>query len=77
LESVKICVQGISFREGVKSLYYNRNLELLRLLDEKRLDVYAYDSLIGQDEIEDLNLKFIQPDEADIVFDSFNLEIKV
>ena len=76
LESVKICVSGISFRKGVKSLYYSRNLELIKNLYEKGLDVYAFDPLVSKDEIEKLYLRFIQPDEADVVFDSFNLEIK-
>jgi UDP-N-acetyl-D-mannosaminuronic acid dehydrogenase len=76
LESVKICINGISFREGVKSLYYSRNLKLIKNLYEKGLNVYAFDPLVSRDEIEKLNLRFIQPDMADIVFDSFNLEIK-
>ncbi len=76
LESVKICINGISFREGVKSLYFSRNLKLIKNLYEKGLNVYAFDSLMSRNEIEKLNLRFIQPDRADIVFDSFKLEIK-
>jgi UDP-N-acetyl-D-mannosaminuronic acid dehydrogenase len=75
LNEVKICVKGITFREGVKSLYNSRNLALTKLLDEKGLDVYVYDELFTQDEFKQLNLAFARPDDVDIVFDAFRLEI--
>jgi UDP-N-acetyl-D-mannosaminuronic acid dehydrogenase len=77
LDAVKICVQGISFRKGVKSLYYSRNLALVKLLQDKGLDVYVSDPLLSQEEIEEMGLNFIHPSKADVVFDAFNLEIKV
>ncbi|MHA1505604.1 MAG: nucleotide sugar dehydrogenase [Candidatus Asgardarchaeia archaeon] len=77
LKDVKICVKGITFREGVKELYHSRNLELVRRLMEKGLNVFAYDELLSKEEIEDLGLKYIRPEDADVVFDSFNLIIKI
>ena len=41
LSEVKICIRGITFREGVKELYHSRNLALVRLLMSKGLDVYV------------------------------------
>jgi len=43
LSMVKICIKGITFREGVKEFYHSRNLALARLLSEKGLDVYVFD----------------------------------
>lgn len=77
LESVKICVNGISFREGVKSLYYSRNLKLVKNLDEKGLNVYAFDYLFSKKQIEELGLKFINPSKADLLFDSFSLTFEL
>ena len=39
LKAVKICVKGLTFREGVKELSHSRNLALAHLLLEKGLDV--------------------------------------
>jgi UDP-N-acetyl-D-mannosaminuronic acid dehydrogenase len=75
LNEIKICVKGITFREGVKSLYYSRNLALVKLLEKKGLDVYVYDDLFSESEIKKENLRFANPDEVDVVFDAFTLEI--
>jgi len=75
LDAVKICVKGITFRTGVKSLYYSRNLALVKLLQDKGLDVYASDPLLSQEEIEEMGLYFIHPSHADVVFDAFNVEV--
>ncbi|VUT28006.1 MAG: UDP-N-acetyl-D-mannosamine dehydrogenase [Candidatus Syntrophoarchaeum sp. GoM_oil] len=72
---VKICIKGITFRDGVKELYHSRNLALLRLLVEKGFDVYAYDELFEKRELEEIGLKFIDLKEADLVFDCFKLVI--
>lgn len=75
LEKVKICVKGITFRRGVKSLYRSRNLKLVQLLKDKNLDVYVYDELFTRKEIEKMNLSFSLPVNADVIFDSFTLEL--
>jgi UDP-N-acetyl-D-mannosaminuronic acid dehydrogenase len=75
LTEVKICVKGISFRKGVKSLYRSRNLSLVKLLKEKGLKVYVHDDLYTRDEIEQMNLSFATPDMVDIIFDPFTLEL--
>ncbi len=75
LNRVKICVKGITFREGVKELYHSRNLALARLLMEKGLDVHVYDELFGKDEVEAMGLKYSEPDEADLVFECAGLRI--
>jgi len=75
LMQVKICIKGISFRKGVKSVYRSRNLALAKLLKEKGLKVYVYDDLFTRDEIEKMNLTFSTPDIVDVVFDSFSLEL--
>jgi UDP-N-acetyl-D-mannosaminuronic acid dehydrogenase len=40
---------------------------------EKGLDVYVYDELFAEEEILGMGLKFIEPVEADFVFDGFKL----
>ncbi len=77
LQNVKVCINGISFRKGVKSMYYSRNIELIRSLEQKGVDVYAFDPLFGKHEIEEQNIRFIQPTEADVVFDAFQLTISL
>lgn len=61
---------------GVKSLYDSKNLALAKLLEKKRLDLYVYDEMYTKEEIMRLSLKFIEPEKADLAFDSFELVIK-
>ncbi len=75
LSEVKICIRGITFREGVKELYHSRNLALVRLLMSKGLNVYVYDDLFSKKEMEKLELKWIEPKDADIIFDAFALKL--
>lgn len=76
LGKIKICIKGITFRQGVKELYHSRNLALARHLLLKGLNVFVCDELYTKTEIERLNLKSIEPKDADIVFDSFRLVIE-
>jgi len=76
LNEVKICVKGISFREGVKELYHSRNLALAKLLMERGLDVYVYDELYSREEMGEMGLRWIEPEDADLVFDSFRLTLE-
>lgn len=73
LNEIKICVKGITFREGVKELYHSRNLALAKLLSEKGLIVYVYDELFSREEIEEIDLRYLDPEKADLIFDSFKL----
>jgi UDP-N-acetyl-D-mannosaminuronic acid dehydrogenase len=73
LSQVKICLKGITYRNGVKGLYHSRNLALAKLLAQKDLHVGVYDELFSKEEIERLGLKFMNPDGADLVFDCFEL----
>jgi len=75
LSEVKICIRGITFREGVKEIYHSRNLALAKLLKDKGLKIYVYDDLFTLEEVERLGFKWIEPEEADVVFDSFKLKI--
>lgn len=73
LGRVKICLKGITYRDGVKGIYHSRNLALARLLARKGLQVGVYDELFTQGEIDGLSLRFMNPDDADLVFDCFEL----
>jgi UDP-N-acetyl-D-mannosaminuronic acid dehydrogenase len=73
LSQVKICLKGITYRKGVKGLYHSRNLALAKLLARKELRVGVYDDLFSKEEIESLGLKFMNPVDADLVFDCFEL----
>jgi len=75
LSEVKICIRGITFREGVKELYHSRNLALAKLLMEKGLNVFVYDELFSNEEVEKLGLKYRKPEDVDIIFDAFELKI--
>jgi len=76
LNEIRICVRGITFREGVKELHHSRNLALVRLLMEKGLYVSVYDELLERDEIESMGLRSGKPDDADLVFDCFELTLQ-
>lgn len=74
LNQVKICIMGITYRKGVKGIYHSRNLALARLLKEKGLTIGVYDQLYSKEEIEDMDLTLLNPKDADLTFDCFQLE---
>ncbi len=76
LNDIKICIKGITFRKGVKEIYHSRNLALAKLLVKKGLNVGVYDELFTPEEIEKLGLRWRTPDEADLIFDCFELKIE-
>jgi UDP-N-acetyl-D-mannosaminuronic acid dehydrogenase len=76
LNSVKICVTGITFRKGVKSIMNSKNLELVNLLVKKGFTVSVYDEIFSREEIEQLGLQYGQPKDAEVVFDPFTLKIE-
>jgi len=75
LKEVRICIKGITFREGVKELYNSRNLALVKLLMKKGLGVYVYDEFFSKEDMKKMSLKPINLPEADFVFDCFTLKI--
>ncbi len=77
LSMVKICIKGITFREGVKEFYHSRNLALARMLAEKGLDVYAADPLLSEDMVRSKGLRYIRPEESDLIFDPFELKFTI
>ena len=76
LNEVKICIKWITFREGVKELYHSRNLVLAKILTEKGLDVFVYDEMFSKEEIKAIGLRFIEPEDADLIFNCFELKIE-
>jgi len=74
LNEVKICIKGITFRRGVNDVYHSRNFALAKLLVEKGLNAFVNDEMFGREEVEKLGLKWIKPNEADVVFDAFELK---
>jgi UDP-N-acetyl-D-mannosaminuronic acid dehydrogenase len=40
---------------------------------EKGLDAYAFDELLNKEEVERWGLRYLDPKDADLVFDCFNL----
>ena len=75
LRDIKICVKGITFRKGVNETRFSRNFALAKLLKEKGLNVGVFDEMFDKEEIENLGLTYMRPDDADIVFDVFDLKI--
>ncbi|MCU0850993.1 MAG: nucleotide sugar dehydrogenase [Candidatus Thermoplasmatota archaeon] len=76
-KSITICVTGITFRKGVKSLMNSKNLDLVKLLMKKGLKVTVSDELYSPEEIEQLGLTFGKPEESDMVFNPFTLDIQI
>lgn len=75
LKDVKICVKGLTYRQGVKEFYHSRNLALAKKLVEKGLNASAWDELMSREEVEGKGLRWIDPAEADLIFDCFTLKI--
>ncbi|MHC1688471.1 MAG: nucleotide sugar dehydrogenase [Methanothrix sp.] len=73
LAAVKICIKGITFRSGVKEFYHSRNLALAKLLAEKGLDAYVFDPLLTKADVEKKGFRYLEPGQADLVFDPFHL----
>ena len=76
LNELKICIKGITFREGVKELHHSRNLALANLLLKKGLNVFVHDELFRREELEQMGLRWIKPDGADLVFNCFELKMR-
>ena len=76
LNELKICIEGITFRAGVKELHHSRNLALANLLRKKGLNVFVHDELFRREELEQMGLRWIKPDEADLVFNCFELKMR-
>ncbi len=77
LGRVKICVKGITFRSCVKEFYHSRNMALVRLLTKKGLDARVYDTLLSRSEIEEKGFRYIEPADADLIFDPFALSFEL
>ncbi len=73
LKDVIIYLKGVTFREGVNGLYHSRNLALARLLMNKGLNVFVCDELFSENEIEAFGLKAMKSEDADVIFNCFNL----
>ncbi|NPV62378.1 MAG: nucleotide sugar dehydrogenase [Methanotrichaceae archaeon] len=76
LSLVRICIKGITFREGVKEFYHSRNLVLAKILRDKGLDVYVCDPLLSPEETEQKGFRYLSPEEADVVFDPFAISFE-
>jgi len=76
LKDVKILLQGISYREGVKGLYHSRNKALAEILQEKGLEVQICDEIFSPDELCHIGLKAFGSDKVDIIFNCFDLNFK-
>ena len=77
LSLVKICIKGITFREGVKEFYHSRNLALAKLLADKGLDVYVADPILSEEDVRGKGLRYLKAVDADLVFDPFELKFEV
>jgi UDP-N-acetyl-D-mannosaminuronic acid dehydrogenase len=76
LKDVKICVKGLTYRQGAKEFYHSRNLALAHLLNKKSLNAYAWDELMSKEEVEGKGIAWIDPKDADLIFDCFSLKLE-
>jgi UDP-N-acetyl-D-mannosaminuronic acid dehydrogenase len=74
---IKICIKAITYRSGVREFYHSRNMALARLLVNKGLDAYVFDPLLSEGEVIGKGLRYMRPEEADLVFDPFSLKLDV
>ena len=77
LKDIAICISGLTYRQGVKEIHHSRNLALAGLLAEKGLNIYAWDELLGKSGVEGLGLRYLEPEKADLVFDTFGLRFGI
>jgi len=71
-----VCIKGISYRFGVKSIVNSKPLDLYHMLHDMRVPVGVWDAQYDREEIEGLGLKWMDPTDADIVFDPYELEFR-
>jgi UDP-N-acetyl-D-mannosaminuronic acid dehydrogenase len=76
LSDIKICITGITYRKGVKEFYHSRNLELVKLLARKGLNVSAWDELLTKEETTAFGVNWLKPEDADLVFDCFDMSLR-
>lgn len=74
LSEVSILIKWITYRSGVKELYHSRNHALAKLLKEKGLNLFVFDEMYSETEIN--GLWFNYKKSADIEFDCFSLKLK-
>ena len=73
---IRLCLVGISYRPGVKSVVGSRAICLYHALREFELNVGVFDENYTKDEIEELGLRYLEPCDADMVFNTHTLELK-
>ena len=62
----KVLVLGLTFRGGVRETRYSPALKIVELLNEEGVDVYAYDPLLGKEEVERCaRARYMPPDAFD------------
>jgi UDP-N-acetyl-D-mannosaminuronic acid dehydrogenase len=74
---VEICDRESTFRSWIKEFHCNRNIALAELLFAKGLDVYACDPHLSEEDVRVQGLRYIQSEEADLIFDSFDLSFRL
>lgn len=72
---VALVISGVSYRRGVKSVANSRSIPLYNALTDFGVDVYVNDVLYSKQEIESLGLRWLPLDEADFIFDPYDLII--
>jgi len=77
LKHVKVCLDGITYREGVKGIYHSRSLALAGVLRERGFNVFLYDRLYTPEDITDFGFPFLEPSDADVVFHTHTLTLVV
>ncbi len=74
LKDVNILVKWITYRSWVKELYHSRNHALAKLLKNKWLNLFVFDEMYSESEINELWFNYGK--NGDIEFDCFSLELK-
>lgn len=77
LAEIRICIHGITYRQGAKEIHNSRNLALAKLLKSRGLKVGAYDEMLSREEILRTGLEWMDPQDADLVFNSFELSLNL
>ena len=74
LSEISILIKWITYRSGVKELYHSRNHALAKLLKTKGLNIFVFDEMYNENEINELWFNYKKS--GDIEFDCFTLKLK-
>lgn len=69
-ENPSVCIKGITYRPKVNELYHTRSIPLYLFLKNNGVKVFAWDEMIGKEELEKLGMEYRKPQDCDYIFEA-------